>query len=172
MVRVNQLLSIWKPLSRFKLFFFSLMAIPSLIFLFVQCAFLISMLASSHWMLWPDCLICTATALLLSPFFTARSCSLIRCVSVLPVSPMYSLPHSHGIEYTTPLWSRLFLGVLTFMRQLLSVLCREYCSNLNVFGLLLNLLTESLYIGQTQMFFTVPDFHRCFSQCLTFATTW
>ena len=81
----NQLLSIWNPF----VIFFSVTAIPSLIFLLVHCTCtsLASTLASSHWMLWLDCLTWTASTLLLSPFFTASLRSLIHCVSVLPVSP-------------------------------------------------------------------------------------
>ena len=40
----------------------------------------------------------------------------IRCFNVLLVSPTYTLPHSHGIMYTTPLVLFGSVGVLTFVR--------------------------------------------------------
>ena len=46
-----------------------------------------------------------------SPFFSARRCSLIRCLRLLPVWPMYTLEHStQGMEYTTPLRSSTGTG--------------------------------------------------------------
>ena len=64
---------------------------------------------------------CTASPLMLSAFLTARLCLVILCFKVLPVSPMYTLPHSQGILYTTPLMLIGSVGVLTFVKQCLIV---------------------------------------------------
>ena len=44
------------------------------------------------------------------------------CYSLLQHSSTYTLPHSHGILYTTPLTLMGSVGVLTFVRQRLKVL--------------------------------------------------
>ena len=54
--------------------------------------------------------------LLLSAFLMARLCSVMRSFNVLLVSPMYTLPHSHGIVYMAPLVLFGSARVLTFVR--------------------------------------------------------
>ena len=42
-----------------------------------------------------------------SLFLTALLCSVIHWPRVLSISPTYTVPHSHGIEYATPLQKRV-----------------------------------------------------------------
>ncbi len=56
---------------------------------------------------------CYAIVLVLILDRSFRLCSMILCLSILSVSPMSTHPHSHGMEYTTPLSLFFCLGVFT-----------------------------------------------------------
>ena len=63
--------------------------------------------STSDWLRYTACPVlntCSAKAnAWMSPFFSARWCSLTRCLRLLPVWPMYTFEHStKGMEYTTP----------------------------------------------------------------------
>ena len=71
--------------------------------------------STSDWLRSTECPVsntCSAKAdVWMSPFFSARRCSLTRCFRLLPVWPMYTLEHStQGMEYTTPLRSSIGTG--------------------------------------------------------------
>ena len=122
------------------------MAIPSLIFLFVQCPSLVTILAWSRAMLWLNCLTWTASALLWSPFFTAHLCSFMRSVSVLPFSPMYSATLAwYWVHYTFMILAA-HGGLYLHKTASESPVCCENCSDVDVLDLLLYILTESLDI--------------------------
>jgi hypothetical protein len=73
-------------------------------------------LASSHIKLWFISQACSTNfEKMVSPFFSADLCSFTLVNSGLPVSPIYSLPHSHGIEYMASLLvDRLGLNLTSY----------------------------------------------------------
>ena len=86
-----------------------------------QSALCVSTDVSLHcnWILCPGFHIWDAMALLVLVCLTAALCSAIRVFNHLPVSPMYTEPHSQGIWYTMPFCFLGGVGVLTWVRRFL-----------------------------------------------------
>ena len=132
------------PVSKLRLLVCALID-KHLILHFVHCSSLHITSASSHLISCSVLATCTASPLLLSAFLTTCLRFVIVCFNVLPVSPTYALPHSHGIlhVYDSPGGDWVCWGF--DLRQTVSQgeSCLKDCFYLQIFHGSFHILTQS-----------------------------